>query len=77
VWGDIIISATCLDNTCTVWGENCGEKTNCLLYDTHAMRTNISAFVASFMFVGLCFDSLVWYYVKDLKIFDEEKGSGP
>jgi hypothetical protein len=29
------------------------------------------------MFVGLCFDSLVWYYVKDLKIFDEEKGNGP
>lgn len=62
-----------LDNTCTVWGENCGEKTNCLLYDTHAMRTNISAFVASFMFIGLMFDSLVWYYVRDLKIFDEEK----
>jgi hypothetical protein len=58
-----------------VWGENCGEKTNCLLYDTHAMRTNISAFVASFMFIGLIFDTLVWYYVKDLKIFDdEEKG---
>ena len=57
-----------------MWGENCGEKTNCLLYDTHAMRTNISAFVACFMFIGLLFESLVWYYVKDLKIFDDEKG---
>lgn len=62
-----------LDNTCSVWGENCGEQTNCLLYNTHAMRTNISAFVASFMFIGLLFDCLVFYYVKDLKIFDEEK----
>lgn len=27
---------------------------------------------AGFVTVGVIFDAFVWYYVKDLKIFDEE-----
>ena len=41
-----IIVANIMDNSCQVWGDNCGETTNCILYDTDAMRKTLCYFVS-------------------------------
>ena len=41
-----IIVANIMDNSCQVWGNNCGETTNCILYDTDAMRQTLCYFVS-------------------------------
>ena len=33
-----IIFGSIIDNTCLLWQEECGETTNCLLYDTDRLR---------------------------------------
>ncbi|XP_063233126.1 solute carrier organic anion transporter family member 74D-like [Bacillus rossius redtenbacheri] len=62
-----------LDKTCMVWGMSCaGTRGNCWLYSGEAMRTALNFTAAAFIAVGAIFDISVWYYVKDVKIFDEE-----
>ena len=41
-----IIVASIMDNSCLEWGSNCGERTNCVLYDTDAMRKTLCFFVS-------------------------------
>ena len=69
---DLITVELYLDNSCIVWGENCGERTTCLLYDNQRMRTTISSFVGVFVIISTIFDIIAWFYCKDLQIFDEE-----
>ncbi|XP_052862967.1 solute carrier organic anion transporter family member 74D-like isoform X2 [Anopheles cruzii] len=61
-----------LDKTCLVWGKTCSGKGNCWLYDGHTLRYLLNFIAAAFVLVGTLFDCGVWYYVKDLKIFDDE-----
>ena len=62
-----------LDSTCILWDTTkCGEQTHCLVYDTDAMRTWISFFPAAFVLLGTIADIGVWYYSKDMTIYDEE-----
>ncbi|XP_053687130.1 solute carrier organic anion transporter family member 74D-like [Sabethes cyaneus] len=61
-----------LDKTCLVWGKTCSGKGNCWLYDGESLRYLLNFIAAAFVLVGTLFDCGVWYYVKDLKIFDEE-----
>lgn len=68
----LMINYVTPDNSCIVWGENCGERTTCLLYDNHRMRTTISSFVGVFVIISTIFDIIAWFYCKDLQIFDEE-----
>ncbi|XP_032590483.1 solute carrier organic anion transporter family member 74D [Drosophila grimshawi] len=60
------------DRMCLVWGKTCTNKGNCWLYDPESMRYTLNFTAAIFIFLGAVFDFGVWYYVKDLKIFDEE-----
>nr|XP_014103547.1 solute carrier organic anion transporter family member 74D-like [Bactrocera oleae] len=64
-----------LDSMCLVWGKTCSNKGNCWLYDPLAMRHTLNLTAGAFIFVGTVFDGGVWYLVKNLKIFDEEKQS--
>ncbi|XP_035917032.1 solute carrier organic anion transporter family member 74D-like [Anopheles stephensi] len=61
-----------LDKTCLVWGKTCTGKGNCWLYDGETLRYLLNFIAAAFVLVGTLFDCGVWYYVKDLKIFDDE-----
>ncbi|XP_050093605.1 solute carrier organic anion transporter family member 74D-like [Anopheles aquasalis] len=61
-----------LDKTCLVWGKTCTGKGNCWLYDGETLRYLLNFIAAGFVLVGTLFDCGVWYYVKDLKIFDDE-----
>ncbi|XP_058461062.1 solute carrier organic anion transporter family member 74D-like [Malaya genurostris] len=61
-----------LDKTCLVWGKTCSGRGNCWLYDGESLRYLLNFIAAAFVLVGTLFDCGVWYYVKDLKIFDEE-----
>lgn len=67
-----IFFGTILDKTCLVWGKTCTGKGNCWLYDGETLRYLLNLTAAVFVAVGTLFDVGVWYYVKDLKIFDEE-----
>lgn len=61
-----------LDRACLVWGKTCSGSGNCWLYDSEALRHNLNLFACLFVLVGTLLDCGVWYFVKDLKIFDEE-----
>lgn len=67
-----IFFGTVLDRACLVWGKTCTGKGNCWLYDSGSLRYNLNLFASLFVIVGTLFDVIVWYYVKDLKIFDEK-----
>jgi len=68
-----IIFGAIMDNACMVWGENCGETTNCLLYDTDAMRKTLCFFVAVCVLLATMADVGVWWNSKSIQIFDEVK----
>lgn len=61
-----------LDKACIVWGKTCTGKGNCWLYDSGSLRYNLNLVAALFVAMGTLFDVIVWYYVKGLKIFDDE-----
>jgi len=66
-----MIYGAIIDNTCLLWQEECGETTNCLLYDTDRLRQALMLTTAGIMVLGVVCDVAVVYYAKDLKIFDE------
>ncbi|XP_018326966.1 solute carrier organic anion transporter family member 5A1 [Agrilus planipennis] len=61
-----------LDKACLVWGKTCTGTGNCWLYNGEILRYRMNFTAASFVTIGTIFDLGVWYFVKDLKIFDEE-----
>ncbi|XP_076662082.1 organic anion transporting polypeptide 58Dc isoform X1 [Halictus rubicundus] len=61
-----------LDKTCLVWGKTCSGTGNCWLYNGETLRYLLNFTAASFVTIGTLFDIGVWYFVKDVKIFDEE-----
>jgi len=68
-----IIFGAIIDNTCLLWQEECGETTNCLLYDTDMLRTYLMYTTAFIMLFGVIADVGVVYFAKDLDIFPEDK----
>ena len=68
-----MIFGAIIDNTCILWQEECGETTNCLLYDTDRLRRVLMLTTAAIMLIGVLFDIAVVYYAKDLDIFDTDK----
>ena len=56
-----------------MWGSNCGEVTNCLLYDTDTMRHTLCYFVAVCLALATLADVGVWWNCGDIKLFDEEE----
>ena len=66
-----MIFGAIIDNTCILWQEECGETTNCLLYDTDRLRRVLMLTTAAIMLIGVLFDIAVVHYAKDLQIFDE------
>lgn len=61
-----------LDSTCILWGKTCGGKGNCWLYDNQKLRIWLNTISAVFLTIGTVLDGGVWYFVKNLKIFDDE-----
>ena len=61
------------DNACLTWGNICGERTNCLLYDTDSMRTTLCYFVASCLALATLADVGVWWYSKNIDLWGDNK----
>ncbi|XP_054269028.1 solute carrier organic anion transporter family member 74D-like isoform X1 [Macrosteles quadrilineatus] len=61
-----------IDLCCMVWGKTCSGTGNCWLYNAEMLRYLMNFTAAGFVTIGTMFDFGVWYYVKHLKIFDEE-----
>ena len=59
------------DSTCLVWGEVCGERTHCQLYDTDQLRQLMSWVTSAAIFLSTLCDVFVWRHVRDLKLYDE------
>ena len=64
-----------IDSACIIWGEKCGEKTNCLVYNTDAMRHYITGFTCAAMVLSFLCDVGVWYYMADLDLYGSEEDS--
>ena len=67
-----IIYGVMLDSACLIWGEQCQETTNCLLYDTDRMRYFMCGVTAACLAVSTLFDVGVWWNADQLKIWDED-----
>lgn len=61
-----------LDKSCILWGKTCTGKGNCWLYDSESLRYKVNLYASLFVAVGTVLDLGVWYFVKDLQIFDEK-----
>lgn len=53
-------------------GKTCGGTGNCWLYDAESLRYLLNFTAAFFVALGTIGDVFVWYFVKDLKIFDDD-----
>ncbi|CAH1153525.1 unnamed protein product [Phaedon cochleariae] len=67
-----ILFGIILDKACLVWGKTCTGNGNCWLYNGETLRYTMNYTAAAFVLIGTLFDVAVWYFVKDLKIFDED-----
>uniref|UniRef100_A0A1B6FLD6 Solute carrier organic anion transporter family member n=1 Tax=Cuerna arida TaxID=1464854 RepID=A0A1B6FLD6_9HEMI len=61
-----------IDTTCLVWGKTCTGTGNCWIYDADKFRYSVNFTSLGFISMGCVFDVGLWYYVKDLKIFEDE-----
>ena len=70
-----IIFGALMDNACLIWGEKCGERTNCLLYDTDTMRHYMCGLTAACLALATLFDIGVYRseQVKRLQLWEEEE----
>ncbi|SPP90186.1 solute carrier organic anion transporter family member 74D-like [Drosophila guanche] len=68
-----IVFGWILDSYCLVWGKTCSTKGNCWLYDTSSLRYTMNLVSATLILVGSFWHIAVWYYAKDIKIFDDEE----
>ncbi|KAH8253215.1 hypothetical protein KR032_004141, partial [Drosophila birchii] len=68
-----IISGWMWDSYCLVWGKTCGVEGNCWIYDSRSLRFTINLASALLIFLASFWNFGIWYYAKDLKIFDEEE----
>ncbi|XP_026841496.1 solute carrier organic anion transporter family member 5A1 isoform X1 [Drosophila persimilis] len=68
-----IVFGWLLDSYCLVWGKTCSTKGNCWLYDTSSLRYTMNLVSAVLILMGSFWHIAVWYYAKDIKIFDEEE----
>ncbi|XP_034478037.1 solute carrier organic anion transporter family member 74D-like [Drosophila innubila] len=62
-----------IDKYCLLWGKTCGNQGNCWLYDTQALRYVLNFTAGAFLLAGGLFNIFVWYYAKDLQIFDDNE----
>ncbi|KAK9758932.1 Kazal-type serine protease inhibitor domain [Popillia japonica] len=67
-----ILFGIIIDKACLVWGKTCSGNGNCWVYDSETLKHTLNFTAAAFVTVGTLFDIGVWYFVKGLKIFDEE-----
>ncbi|KAH8258139.1 hypothetical protein KR038_006469 [Drosophila bunnanda] len=68
-----IVSGWMWDSYCLVWGKTCGVEGNCWIYDSRSLRLTINLVSAFLMFLASFWNIGIWYYAKDIKIFDEEE----
>ncbi|ODN02542.1 Solute carrier organic anion transporter family member 1B1, partial [Orchesella cincta] len=68
-----IVYGRIIDSTCLLWGSKCGERGNCLLYDDVKFAYAMATTAAGLSLLGLACDCVMWYYVKDLKLYGEEE----
>ncbi|XP_046672748.1 solute carrier organic anion transporter family member 74D-like [Homalodisca vitripennis] len=64
-----------IDTTCLVWGKTCTGTGNCWIYDAEKFRYYVNFTALGFISMGCVFDVGLWYYVKGLKIFEDEDES--
>ncbi|XP_022915464.1 solute carrier organic anion transporter family member 74D [Onthophagus taurus] len=67
-----ILFGIILDKACLVWGKTCSGNGNCWLYNSETLRYTLNFTAAGFVTIGTIFDVGVWYFVKGLKIFDDD-----
>jgi len=64
-----IVYGALIDKSCILWQEECGDTTNCLLYNTENLRKIVMLFTAGIIFLAALCDVAVCYYAKDVDIF--------
>ncbi|XP_054274192.1 solute carrier organic anion transporter family member 74D-like isoform X1 [Macrosteles quadrilineatus] len=69
-----IVYGNLLDKACLVWGDSCGEQGNCWLYFGQTLRYYLNYTAAGFLSLAVLFDCGIWYYSKNLALYEEDEG---
>ena len=70
-----IIYGAIFDSACIIWGKECGETQNCLVYDTNLLRTRAASFSVVCFIIALCCEFGIFYYAKKLNIYRDKAES--
>ncbi|XP_077302634.1 organic anion transporting polypeptide 33Ea [Arctopsyche grandis] len=68
-----IMYGSIIDSTCIEWGEKCGQRTNCLMYNKDQFRLYINATAFCFTFIAVLLDGVVCYLGKDLDLYGDDE----
>ena len=71
-----IIYGAIFDSACILWGTKCGETQHCLVYDTKSLRIRTGSLSVIFFLISLCCEIGIFYYAKNLNIYDDKAGQG-
>ncbi|XP_063703660.1 solute carrier organic anion transporter family member 74D isoform X2 [Culicoides brevitarsis] len=69
-----IIYSRVIDSTCLVFTEECGKKGTCQIYDQKTFRYYVNIMAMFFTFIGVIFDGLVWWYGRNIELYEENEG---
>ncbi|XP_055706952.1 solute carrier organic anion transporter family member 74D isoform X2 [Phlebotomus papatasi] len=61
-----------IDQTCMVWNYRCEKIGNCQIYNQRDFRYDVHLLFAVLTSLGMIFDTLVWYYGKNLDFYSED-----
>ncbi|CAM1327796.1 Uncharacterised protein g9587 [Pycnogonum litorale] len=71
-----LVYGAIVDSVCVVWEESCsGDVGNCWIYDQRLFRYMFHGVTAGLIGLGLSFDTITWYYSKNVKhMYDDPEG---
>lgn len=67
-----VIFGWLIDQTCAVWGKTCEGTGNCWQYNIIELRYMLNLLSVFTVVLGVLCDIATWYYMKNLKIFDDQ-----
>ncbi|XP_065224252.1 solute carrier organic anion transporter family member 4C1-like [Planococcus citri] len=67
-----IIYGSLIDQSCVLFETTNHGRGHCLIYDLTKLRFVVHAFVIGGLIMNIILETFLWYYAKDLKMYDEE-----
>lgn len=67
-----IIYGMIFDGACILFNTTCGTAGNCWFYNIDKLKYVLNITACSFLLLGTLLDGILWYFIKGLKMYDED-----